>query len=744
MENISGFRAPESDVITSLNQVKSLFETFVPYKLLSTGGRRGFEGAYADLSNAEGILSVKASIGEDNMNLKVYLGLVQSIANTMISAPIVIDYLISLGEKASLVKMDGELVGVSIRIRLEPLNVTRIALLQGTIETVIELAKYLQKATGVKNKNILLEEKYKEIRSIVDPVFPVKFTEIAEDSLLCRMVLDTRRMLESGLCVALSCESDVLIDLFLTTLADKLQKRFIDSIGRIKDIVPVKSVIDLNLKSPGYLGIPSICLGFGSPYDRGDEVDLFMSVLSKEKASFFFGKQAEHETVFGSGQGKIADPTKPTIIRLHPNDVGRDQIIAFVVHQEASKPDIDASRVEPTRLRLQQFLQEEIFQDNQLDLLRPMVKSMLWYNEEPGAILKLIDSKKESFRGLGNSIKAHRAEYIQKKLIDGIEKGGLQEFAASKLIGQDKAIELAIIRLWKEVLTRPSNQPLRALFQGVAGVGKSEFSQLVAEYLGIPFYSIDAASFTDIHQATSMLLGSGRGIVQSYLPGKFEQICNSGPICLEVADLDHAPSATKNYLADLFLSILETGLVQTATGSKIDCTSLLIFFTINLPGFDEDVLKGVGFNNKFTYDDILRKTTKELKRSFSGAFVSRIGDPIIFTPFSFEEKALILEMAIRKKVGICMENIGLNSTSREIVLESGTGIKLMQNRPPVDDSLGARVLYDWAGELVTNVIYSSIQQFRTIGNASVEIKTNDNKTIEITIKKGGKDEFQSI
>ncbi len=745
MESINGITARETDVITTLNQLKSLFETYFPYKLLLTVGRKGFEGSHADISNGKGILSVEAFICEDNLNLKVNLGLVKGIANTMISAQTVIDYLTSLGEKASLVKMDGDLTGVSVRIRLEPLTVTRISLLKSTIETVIDLAEYLQGVATEKNKHILLDEKYKEIRSVVDPVFPVTFHELAEDSIICRKVIEVIRLLESGLCVALSCDSVILTDFFLVILADKLQKRIIDSIGRVKDILPVKSVLELNKKTPGYLGLPSICLGFGSPYDRADEVDLFMSVISKEKAVFFYGKHAEHEAIFGSGQGKIADPTKPCIIRLHAGEIERDQIINFILHQEASLPGVDSSRVELVRRRLKQFFKEEAAQNIQIDLLRPMIKSMLRYNEDPCEILKLIDSKKESFRGLGKSQIAHRADYIQQKLIEGIEKGNLQKFAASKLIGQEKAIELAIIRLWKEVLTRPLNQPLRLLFQGVAGVGKSELSQLIAEYLGVAFYSIDAASFTDIHQASSMLLGSGRGIVQSYLPGKFEQICNSGPVCLEVADLDHAPVSTRNYLADLFLSILETGFVQTATGSKIDCTSLIIFFTINLPGgMDEQVTKALGFNNKLSYDDILRRTTKEIKKMFSGAFVSRIGEPILFKPFTFEEQGLILEMAIRKKINICLANIGLASTSREIFIEEGTGLKLLQNRPSLDDSLGARVLYDFSGELVTRAVLSLVNKLRTIDNAPLKIKTKDNHNIEITIKKGGDHEFQSF
>ncbi len=58
---------------------------------------------------------------------------------------------------------------------------------------------------------------------------------------------------------------------------------------------------------------------------------------------------------------------------------------------------------------------------------------------------------------------------------------------------------------------------------GTPGTGQVD-AQLLARVLDVPFVVIDAASMSDAYTVTSQLLGSSRGIVNSYQPGRLEQV----------------------------------------------------------------------------------------------------------------------------------------------------------------------------------------------------------------------------
>ena len=141
---------------------------------------------------------------------------------------------------------------------------------------------------------------------------------------------------------------------------------------------------------------------------------------------------------------------------------------------------------------------------------------------------------------------------------------------------------------------------MRYCAEGTPATGKSESTVLLAEWLGIPYICIDAASMSSSHTAAAQLLGSGRGIVGSYQSGRLEQAAkhHAGAV-IEVSDLDHAVPEVRAAMADLFLQILENGEAQSATGAMFSCANLIFVFTMNLPGGqDAKVHQGIGFQKQ--------------------------------------------------------------------------------------------------------------------------------------------------
>ncbi len=502
-------------------------------------------------------------------------------------------------------------------------------------------------------------------------------------------------------------------------------------------MLPIKNLLEVLTKAPGYVCVQSSALGFGSsPYDRAEEMDALNSLLTMERRALLFsGSQSEHSSVLGSGQGKQPDPLRPAIVRIKEEEIGWDSVLSFALYRELKYH----GPVEQPRLTEIENILDDITRNNRLryadaGLVVPLISALLRDEKtDPWAFLDFLRSHKESFRGIKRVNKQRRNPDLQNLLYKALIEGDIMNYIRSRLVGQDKAIELTIKRFQRMIRFGSTGRPLSLLFQGIPGVGKSELCKCLADYLQIPLVSISAASSTSLHEAKSMLLGSGRGYVQSYLPGKLEVVAKTNPGCiLEVADLDHAPPEVRGFYADTFLDILQEGLIHTAIGEVVSAVNLITIFTINLPGgADSQVLRGLGFNSELQYGEIVSRTEKEIKKMFSGAFARRIGAPIVFRPFTSSEKEGIIEMAIRTKLQTCVENLGL--VPREVTIKAGTGSELLSALSMVDNTLGASRIYDMVEELVDHALPVDFES-RYNSSISKPIKVMIDTSNELIIK----------
>jgi len=398
------------------------------------------------------------------------------------------------------------------------------------------------------------------------------------------------------------------------------------------------------------------------------------------------------------------------------------------------KPGISKAEVEELQSEISNLFHSGELNFENLDLTISIIRSKFsGEDKDIEQVFNALNSQKETFRGLNTGNKHQREDSIQQNFFTGMRAGKFPEYLKENLVGQEIALEEATNRLWTEFLTRPIHQPIRMILQGIPGVGKSEFSQLVASYFNIPQVSIDTASLQSHHEASSLLLGSGRGIVQSYMPGKLETMAKHHESCVvEVADLDHCEPEVRGFVADLFLHILETGFAQTATGETISCANLIIIFTINLPGGkDESVLKGLGFNSQVSTGEILNRTLKEMKAMFSGAFVSRVGNPILFKPFSLDEKVAIMEMALNNSMRTSLQNI--KSGIGKIKITPGIGSFFIPQIEMLDQGLGARGIYDLARKVITDIISENFDKVKDSSADMLTLKLNKSDQLVINL-----------
>jgi ATP-dependent Clp protease ATP-binding subunit ClpA len=260
---------------------------------------------------------------------------------------------------------------------------------------------------------------------------------------------------------------------------------------------------------------------------------------------------------------------------------------------------------------------------------------------------------------------------------------------------------------------RAPYQPIRYLAQGTPATGKSESAELIAECLEVPCLNIDASVFSDKYSASSQLFGAARGIVGSFESGELEQAAKHhiGAV-VEISDLDHCEPGVRMQLADLFLRILDRGEAQATKGPIFSCANLIFAFTINLPfGMDEEVHRSFGFNEYPDDEEVGQKVIGHLREMFSGAFLSRVGYPILFDPLAGSALGSIVENALRVGLERATQRLDLNVDS--VFLEKNVGEKLLPHLKSNIDSFGALSLIEKAqseaADALLNLIDSDVE-----------------------------------
>jgi ATP-dependent Clp protease ATP-binding subunit ClpA len=290
----------------------------------------------------------------------------------------------------------------------------------------------------------------------------------------------------------------------------------------------------------------------------------------------------------------------------------------------------------------------------------------------------------ETLGGIPVQASGMRLSQVTENFSSRLTSPDMLRFFKEHLVGQDHALDLLSKRLSTEALTRSLSQPLRYCAQGTPGNGKSESAMLLARYLGIPYVNIDAASIPNIHTASTQFFGSARGLVGSYRAGRLEEIAREhrGAV-VEISDLDHALPNVRGPMADLFLQILESGQAQAANGARFSCANLIFAFTINLPGGkDHAVRKQFGFGAGLDEDEVKIKVNRAIGELFSSAFLSRIGEPILFAELDEMALATVIERATVQALDSAMERLGFVGCSISIKPETGLALlKRTMDRP---------------------------------------------------------------
>ncbi|WP_280399922.1 ATP-dependent Clp protease ATP-binding subunit [Nocardia carnea] len=258
-----------------------------------------------------------------------------------------------------------------------------------------------------------------------------------------------------------------------------------------------------------------------------------------------------------------------------------------------------------------------------------------------------------------------------------------------RIIGQEDAVKAVskAIRRTRAGLKDPKRPSGSFIFAGPSGVGKTELSKALANFLfgdDDALIQIDMGEFHDRFTA-SRLFGAPPGYVGYEEGGQLTEKVRRKPFSVVLFDeIEKAHQEIYNTL----LQVLEDGRLTDGQGRTVDFKNTVLIFTSNLGTQDISKAVGLGFtqsnNEGSNYERMKLKVNDELKKHFRPEFLNRIDDVIVFHQLTTEQ---IVEM-----VDLMISRVGVQLKNKDMSMELTDKAKSLLAKRGFDPVLGARPL----------------------------------------------------
>ena len=265
----------------------------------------------------------------------------------------------------------------------------------------------------------------------------------------------------------------------------------------------------------------------------------------------------------------------------------------------------------------------------------------------------------------------------------------MDEVLKTKVVGQDHAIKLVsdAIKRSRAGIADP-NRPIGSfLFLGPTGVGKTELSRAVAEFMftdADALIRIDMSEYMEKH-SVSKIIGSPPGYVGHDEGGSITEKIRRRPYAVILLDeVEKAHPEVFNVL----LQVLDSGHLTDAKGRKVNFKNTVIIMTSNIGSEYIDKMSNFGFaidrGASAQYIQAKDKVLQSLKTIFRPEFLNRLDETIVFDLLTPEVIADIVE--------IQMKEIITRLEKKEIKLSVSEDVMKYLAKEGYDPKFGARPL----------------------------------------------------
>ena len=349
--------------------------------------------------------------------------------------------------------------------------------------------------------------------------------------------------------------------------------------------------------------------------------------------------------------------------------------------EEITKSQKIAEQIEQVKMELEQAQRKG-------DLQRA---SEIQYGKLPELQKQLEDLKAKQAEGGHTLLKEEVTEEDIAKVVSswtGIPVSRLQEGERQKLVkmeerlmervvGQEQAIKAvsSAVRRARAGL-QDENRPIGSfMFLGPTGVGKTELSKALAEFLfddERAIIRIDMSEYMEKH-TVARLIGAPPGYVGYEEGGQLSEAVRRKPY--SVILFDEVEKAHQDVF-NVLLQVLDDGRITDGQGRTVDFKNTVIILTSNIGSryIMEDLPK----------EERDRRVTEALRGHFRPEFLNRIDEIIIFDRLDDRQITRIVDIQLRRLV----ERLA----SKNIILQLTDAAKKFLAKEGYDPAYGARPL----------------------------------------------------
>jgi ATP-dependent Clp protease ATP-binding subunit ClpB len=246
----------------------------------------------------------------------------------------------------------------------------------------------------------------------------------------------------------------------------------------------------------------------------------------------------------------------------------------------------------------------------------------------------------------------------------------MEEALSKRVVGQDEAVRIVsdAIRRSRAGISDPRRPTGSFLFLGPTGVGKTELSKALAEFLfdtEEALIRIDMSEYMEKH-TVARLIGAPPGYVGYEEGGQLTELVRRRPY--SVILLDEVEKAHPDVF-NVLLQVLDDGRLTDGQGRTVDFRNTVIIMTSNLGSQVIQEYAGEG-----NYARMKSAVMEIVQQAFRPEFINRIDDIVVFRPLGMEQIRSIVDIQLqylRKRLLERNMDLILDDKARDALGEAG-------------------------------------------------------------------------